>query len=412
MPNPTIWNNFADNTSGIVSPTQAVAMTAYRDVTPSDQMRRLYPNQTPVLSLVKGVNFDQIGTPSLKKGMLDKIEVERMYYEWMVYYPMSMYNTATGGSSSTFTSANITAYQARDTVYNATKELFGIVTAAAAGSVTVQGVGTAGWNAAAGDVIVLCVNTMEEGTSTFTMRTKEPTFAYNSLFPFRYAVTISDIAVAGKYYGGDLWNRYLDDNAMLCAIALENACVLGILPATGNTTATTIGGTAYNLFTGRGLRSWSANTIPVGGALDRTTINNTIYPQLPRQLKADEELYALMGRRTYGQHIEMANKQMLNTEMGEVKVFGSLPKKFYYGGMVVQPLLSDLFDQAFPGEMQLFPSSDLQYVSLKGEDVGPVDNIQLPATWGRTREIRGIAGIRSMSAGLLITKISDIAVTA
>jgi hypothetical protein len=258
----------------------------------------------------------------------------------------------------------------------------------------------------------LCVNTMEEGTSNYTMRTKEPTFAYNSLFPFRYAVTLSDIAVAGKYYGGDLWSRYLDDNAMLCATALENACVLGILPASGNTTSTTIATVAYNLFTGRGLRSWSANSIPIGGAIDRTTLNSTVYPQLPRQYKADESLYGYMGRRAYAQHIEMAGKQMLNTEMGEIKTFGTLPDVFMYGGLKVQPLLSDLMDQAFPGEIILFPSSDIQYVALKGEDIGPVDNIQLPSTWGRTREIRGIAGIRSMSAGLLVTRLTDISISA
>lgn len=360
------------------------------------------------MSLVKEGGVDEMGNPSYGGGLIEKEATETMKFEWFTLLPIDIYFVATAGSSTTATISSTANFAVRDVVVNLTTMEVGVVNTVTSSTVlTITNV-TSAWSCAAGDVIAMACNTHEEGDANATSRTQEPDNNYNYVFPFRFAVSIADTAVNSPHYGEALKTRYKKDNMYLALRNLENNLILGQRPASGDTTSVTIGGTAYNMFSTRGLWQFASNSINAGGALTFDDFQSSVFLGLPKTQSPDKALKMLCGRNIFSIMLRWANQKLIYMENGDVDEMGVRPKRFQCGAYTIEPMLHDLFDYgSLASSALVFDPSDIKYRFKTGMDLQTKDNIQTPATWGTTDEIRGVVGIQVMSGGANLTKITN-----
>jgi hypothetical protein len=88
--------------------------------------------------------------------------------------------------------------------------------------------------------------------------------------------------------------------------------------------------------------------------------------------------------------------------------FGVTPKSYQCGPYEIEPVLHNFFDDiGMATSAMLIDPRDVVYVYKKGLDIRPVENIQLPATLGTTRELRGTVSCKVWSGGANILKITN-----
>jgi hypothetical protein len=398
----------------VVTPTTLATGTIKRTV--HDEIRRFNPNITPFLSLVKEGNVDNMGEQQYSNGLISKEATPTMKFEWFTYTPISLLYEATGGTggaTGTFTVADNTMWRTRDIVTNITQGfVVGIVTEVNADTVTVSvtKVGDDNWAASAGDVICMSCRTMEEGTSDITPLTKELDNNYNTVFPFRYSVSIADTAVGSPHFTEKPLQRYMKDNMTFCLANMENALLFGRRATSGNTTSVTIGGTVFPMFTTRGLLNFAGNTIDGSGMTWDKFVSTTI-EQLPNTLNPETPLIALMGRHSLAKFQGWSNQNFIHLESGKKDEFGIVVKKFLAGPYTIIPRVHNSYDQLAGNPLRnvvtIFPPDDLTYMYKTDMDLETKDNLQNPGTWGTTRAIQGVFGLRSLSAGSSITNITN-----
>lgn len=396
--------------------TPVVTATGTLKRTVADKIRRLNPAVAPFLAIVKGGKVDDMGELSTSDGMISKEKTDTMKFEWFTYTPIDIYSTATaagttctvGQQTGTAIIADTSMYRTRDIVTNLTTlEVAVVNTVTDTNTLTLTAVGT-GWSCAAGDVIAMSCRTVEEGTSDITPLTKEPDNNYNYVFPFRYSVSIADTAVNSPHYCGDLLKRYMTDNLTFTLRNVENAFFLGKRPASGDTTSVTIGGVAYPLFSSRGILDYATSPIDAGGAMTFDRWSTYVFESLPRTQNPKKELVMPCGRKILGKMNNWANQKLIERDSGEKDVFGVRVTKFYCGAFTIRPMMHDLFDQgALQNTAVVFDPDDFTYMYKGGMDIQPKDNLQLPATWGTTRAVQGVVGLRCMSGGANVRLITN-----
>jgi len=396
--------------------TPVVTATGTLKRTVHDEIRRFNRNITPILGLVKAGKVNAMGEMSYSSGLISKEATPTMKFEWYTYTPISLFNTATGGTSGatgTFTVADNTAWRPRDIVTNLTSSfVVGIVTAVNADGVTVSvtKVGDDNWACVSGDVLCMSCRTMEEGTSDITPLTKEPDNNYNFVFPFRYAVSIADTAINSPHFTEQPLVRYMKDNMTHCLANMENAILFGRRAASGDTTSVTIT-TAMNMYTTRGILNFAQNTID-GSNMTWDKWTSLMIEQLPPYLNPEVPIIALMGRKSFGKLQGWANQKLMYLESGSKDEFGVVVKKFLCGPYTIIPTMHASYDQGGTGNpltntLTMFPADDLTYMYKTDMDIDTKDNLQLPATWGTTRAIQGVFGLRSLSGGQVITNVTN-----
>lgn len=356
--------------------------------------------------MVKEGKVNDMGDLSTSNGLISKEKTDTMKFEWFTYTPVDIYSTATDGSSTTAVIADTTMYRTRDIITNLTTLEVAIVnTVTSATTLTVTACGGT-WSCAAGDVIAMSCRTVEEGTSDITPLTKEPDNNYNYVFPFRYAVSIADTAINSPHYGEPLLKRYMTDNLTFTLRNLENNFFLGKRASSGDTTSVTIGGTAYSLFTTRGIMDYATSPIDAGGAMTFDRWSTYVFENLPKTQNPKKLLLMPCGRKILGRMNNWANQKLIERDSGEKDQFGIRISKFFCGAYTIQPMLHDLFDQgALQNTAVIFDPDDLTYMYKGGMDIQPKDNLQLPATWGTTRAVQGVVGLRCMSGGANVRTI-------
>jgi hypothetical protein len=393
--------------------TPAVTATGTLKRTVADQIRRLNPVVTPLMSIVKTSNIDKMGTQTTGEGLINKASTDTMKFEWFTYTPIDLYAVATaagtsavaGAETGTATIADNTAFRTRDIVTNLTTLEVAIVNALSSTTgLVLTAVST--WSCAAGDTIAMSCRSMEEGTSDITPLTKEPDNNYNYVFPFRYPITIADTALNSPHYGGDLLKRYMTDNSTFALRNLENAFFLG-KRAASETTTVTIATVAYSLYTTRGILDYGTSPIDAGGSMSFDKWCTYVFENLPNTQSPDRLLVMPMGRKIYGRMQAWANQKLIQWESGKQNEFGVQTEKFFCGPYTIKPMLHDLFDHgALANCAVIFDPTDLTYRFKTGMDVQPKDNLQHPATWGTTRAIQGVTGLQCWSGGYNVRLIT------
>jgi len=387
--------------------TPVVTATGTLKRTVSDQIRRLNPVVTPFMSIVKSSNVDKMGNMSYGDGLINKASTDTMKFEWFTYTPIDLYSVATAGSGTTAEMADTSAYRTRDIVTNLTTlEVAIVITVTSTTVLTVTPVGT--WSCNAGDTIAMSCRTVEEGTSDITPLTKEPDNNYNFVYPFRYSISIADTAINSPHYGEPLLKRYMTDNSTFALRNLENSFFLGKRAASGDTTSVTIATVAYNMYTTRGILDYATSPIDAGGSMTFDKWSTYVFEGLPNTQNPDRLLVMPMGRKIYGRMQAWANQRLIQYDSGKQDVFGVQTEKFHCGPYTIKPMLHDLFNHgALENTAMIFDPEDFVYRFKTGMDVKPVDNLQLPATWGTTRAIQGVTGLQCWSGGANVRAITN-----
>jgi hypothetical protein len=273
---------------------------------------------------------------------------------------------------------------------------------------------SATWSASVGDVIAMSCRTVEEGTSDITPLTKEPDNNYNYVFPFRYSVSIADTAMNSPHYAEQPLVRYMTDNLTFTLRNVENAMFLGKRAASGDTTTVTIGGTAYAMFTTRGLLDYGTspiltsgtNPIDAGGTLTYDQWSTRVFENLPNTLNPSKTIVMFCGKKIMGRMQAWGSQKLMQIEYGDVDEFGVRPVKFICGAFTVKPVMHNLFDQgALTNQAVIVDPDDLVYRFKTGMDIDTKDNLQLPATWGTTRAVQGVVGLQCISGGANVRTI-------
>jgi hypothetical protein len=401
----------AANTDIITSSIISTTSQHKRDV--SEQIRRLYPNLTKILALVKGSNLDSFGKVSYSgKGMIDKKEARRMDPEWFTYTPIDVMYLATGGSSTSVTIADSSFFETGDKLVNLTTAAVAIVNRIYDGTtiycLAVTG-GTA-WTSNAGDYIAVLSSTYEEGTSRYNTVTNELTRCVTYLHTFREGVSIADtVKKTPQYTNEGMLERYMTDKMVQALRKLEGSFLFDKSATSGTTSTTIYGSGTYSLWSMNGLVSYAATAYPMGGAFNWETFNTLMYPAMPKTLQGDETLYMICGRKIAATMNQWANnKYMIVSDNKELK-FGKSVRTYIMGGQLeVEVLVHELFDQGgFSDSAVFFQSSDLVYRFMTGMDVNIRENAQLPATMGQVNIIEGTVGLQSWSNGANIKWFSN-----
>ena len=393
--------------SKVMVTTPAVSAVGTLKRTVSDKIRRLYPAVTPMLRLVKTAEVDGMGNTSYNEGLISKESSDTMKFEWFTYTPVDLFYTATGGSTTTVTMADTSSFRTRDIITNLTNMQVAIVdTITNATTLTVTAVGT--WDApVSGDVIGMSCRTMEEGTSDITPLTKEPDNNYNYVFPLRYAISIADTAKNSPHYTEQPMERYMKDNMQFVMANVENSLLFGKRAASGDSTSVTIGGTAYSLFTTRGLLNYATNPID-GSGMTFDKWSTFVFENLPKTQSPEKMLVMLCGRHIMGVMQSWANQKLIYMESGEPDEFGVRPKKFMCGAYTILPQMHNSFDQgALANSPVIFDPDDLVYKYKTDMDLTTKTNLQLPATWGETRAVQGVIGLQCWSGGANVRIITN-----
>lgn len=401
----------APSQSMVTTPVVTATGTLKRTV--ADGIRRLNPAVTPFLAIVKSGKVNDMGALSESDGLIGKEKTDTMKFEWFTYTPVDVYATATAAGTScaaraetgTAVIADTSAFRTRDIVTNLTTLEVAVVNAVT-NSTTLTLTGISTWTCAEGDVIAMSSRTMEEGTSDITPLTKEPDNNYNYVYPFRYAISIADTAVNSPHYGEPLLKRYMTDNSTHALRNLENGFFLGKRSTSGDTTTVTIGGTAYSMFTSRGILDYATSPIDAGGSMTFDRWSTYVFENLPKTQNPNKLLVMFAGRKIFGRMNNWANQKLIERDSGEKDVFGTRTTKYFCGAFTIKPMLHDLFDQgALQNTAVIFDPDDFTYMYKGGMDIQPKDNLQLPATWGTTRAIQGVVGLRCLSGGANVRTI-------
>ena len=400
----------ADNTSIVTSSVITSTSQHKRDF--AEKIRRLYPEMTRILALIKGSTLDSFGKPAYSgRGMIDKKGVKRMDPEWATFTPVDMTYAVVSGSGTTCLLADTSMFQTDDIIVNnSTSEVGVVITNNGTTTLAVTAVTGGTWSANLGDYITMLASSFEEGTSRYNNISRELTTNKTYLQIFREGVSIADtVKNTPQYTDEGMMERYMGDKTMQANRKIENSFLFS-KQGTAGTTAVTIGGTAYTVFTMQGIWSYAGTTFPMNGGFNWETFN-ALYPIMPKTIHPDETLYMLCGRKVAGAMNQWAVNSYLNMgeNSGEAK-FGKKTKTYIMGGgLEVEPLVHEAFDNGgYANSAVFFQSSDLQYLFMEGMDLNVRENAQLPATMGTTNIIEGAVGLRSWSAGASIKIITGL----
>lgn len=383
-----------------------------RDI--SEIIRRLNPDITKMLALVKGSNLDAYGKPAYSgKGMIRKKGCKRMDPEWTTITPIAVMYQATGGSSGTAEVADTTYFQTGDQVVNTTTAEVGIVddlTSSTELGITAVSGGT--WSCEAGQYIALLASAYEEGTSRYNTVTNEPTVNKTYLQIFREGLSIADTTRKTESYTREQQVEMYHTEKMLMTLRkLEtNFWFSKKSTASTGTTSVTINSVAYPVYSMQGMLDYAGTAIDMGGTFNWENWNTILYPQMPTTLRAKDTVYAAMGRKLAAVMNQWATDSYLSmgTNSGEMK-FGKKVKTYYMGGnLEVEPLVLDCFDTGgMDDSIMLFQSSDLDYLFYEGLDLQVRENAQDNAAMKKDDIFEGVVGLRSYTNGANIKWVKN-----
>lgn len=391
-------------TNGMVTSTVQTAGSQYkRDF--SEVYRRLYSNQTKILALIKGSTLDAKGKPSFTgNGMISKQSVTRMDPEWAIITPIDILYACTGGSVTTAVIGDTSGFQAGDKIVNNSTWEVAIVSAVTdTTTLTVVAVGT--WSCAAGQYIQMMSSTFEEGTSRYTAITKEPSVIKTYLEITREALSMAETAMRAPEYTTEKAQARNKTEMMLRTLTkIERSFIFSKHSATG-TTSVTINNVKYPLYSMRGILDYAGEGTSLGGAFSWDTWDTVMYPLMPDILSDSETVYAFMSKKLAGVMNRWATQSYLTMGANASGVkFGKKIKTYLMGGhLEVEPIVHQAFNAGgLEDTMVLFPSSDLQYLFMKGLDLQVKENVQLPSTMGKDDIFQGVVGLKSWSNGAAI----------
>jgi hypothetical protein len=384
-----------------------------RDI--SEIIRRLNPDITKMLALVKGSNLDAYGKPAYSgKGMIRKKACKRMDPEWTTITPIAVMYVATGGSSTTIVVADNTYFQVGDQVVNTTTAEVCIVTAVDSGGtdLTVKAVSGGTWSCSADQYVAMLASAYEEGTERYSTVSNEPTVNKTYLQIFREGLSIADTTRKTESYTRENQVEMYHTEKMLMTLRkLEtNYWFSKKSTASTGTTSITVGSTAYPVYSMQGMLDYAGTAIDLGGTFNWENWNTVLYPQMPTTLRAKDTIYAAMGRKLASVMNQWATDSYLamGTNSGEMK-FGKKIKTYYMGGnLEVEPLVLDCFDTGgMDDSIMFFQSSDLDYLFYEGYDLQVRENAQSNSAMKKDDIFEGIVGLRSYTNGANIKWVKN-----
>ena len=398
----------------VVTPATSTTGTLKRTV--SDWIRRLNPAAAPICAMVRSSDVSKkSGDPSYGKGLIDKESSDGMKFEWFTSTPPTMYYVATaagttctvGQHTGTAIIASNANFVVRDIIVNLRTLEVGIVNAlTSTTTLTVTAVG-GGWSCAEGDTIAMACNAQEEGSSTYTSRTEEPTNNYNFCSIYRYAVEVADTAAGSPHYGEDLWQRYKKDRLFFAMRNMDNYLLLG-QKAASETTTVSISSTDYSMYTTRGMLNYAAVSHDLTGTVDWYRLQTEVANIVPDTMHPDEEVVMLCGKKKYNWIQAQASKNFQWQDSGEKDIYGVRIKRFMMGAYNVKIVLHDLFNQgAMANRVLLFNTADFKLRFKKGVDLQIKENIQGNAAMSKADEIRGTIGLQCYSGGANVVTLEN-----
>jgi hypothetical protein len=404
----------AENTTIVTSSVISATTQHKRDY--AEKFRRLYPELTKMLALVKGSTLDSWGKPAYNgQGMIGKKAVKRLDPEWATFTPVDMLYLCTSGSSTTavLSSGDNTMFQTGDTIVNTDTGEVGIISSISASgttTLTVSAVTGSTWSCAGNNYIAMLSSTFEEGTSRYANISRELTTNKTYLQIFREGISIADtVKNTPQYTDEGMMERYMGDKTMQTMRKLEGSFWHSV-QGTSGTTSVTIAGTAYTLYTMKGLLSYAGTAYDMQNGFNWETFNTVLYPIMPKTIKPNETLYMACGRKTAATMNQWANNSYLTMGSNSGDKFGKKIKTFIMGGALdIELLVLDNFDTGgYSNSAVFFQSSDLEYLFMEGLDLKVRENAQLPATMGTTNIIEGVVGLRSWSNGASVKWINNL----
>lgn len=394
--------------------TSATTVTQKRSM--ADWIRRMNVAVAPTCALIRTSDVSKkTGDPNYGKGLIDKESTDQMKFEWLTSLPPTISYAATSAGTScavgeetgTAVISSTANFAVRDAICNLTTGEWAVVNALTSSTVlTVTAVGS-GWTCAADDVILMCSNVQEEGSSTYVSRTSEPTNNSNYVGIYRYAVEVAETTESSPQYGENLRERYTKDRLYFTMMNLENY-LWNSKQAASTTTDVTIGGTALAMYTTKGIRSFAQGNIDLSGTVDWYRLQTEAANQIPDTVHPDEELVLFVGTTKYNWIQAQASKNFQWQDSGEKDIYGVRIKRVQLGSYNVRIQKHDLFNKgALVNEAYLVPPSDLSLVYKKNHDLRIVPNIQSNSSMSKADEIQGTMGLKSWSGGANITRIRN-----
>lgn len=159
------------------------------------------------------------------------------------------------------------------------------------------------------------------------------------------------------------------------------------------------------MYSTRGLLNYAATTVDMSGTVDFDRLNLEVANQLPNTLNPDSEIQFLAGTKINNWIQNMASKNFMWDSSGKKDIYGVEISRFYMGKYKVRMHYHEAFDHgAMQNQFVMFDSGDLELKYYEGLDMQIKENIQLPATMGRTDELRGTVGLLCKSGGANVVR--------
>jgi hypothetical protein len=388
----------------------------------SDKIKSLDPMICPVLAMTSSLAKNYEGKFVDKNVRIQKETVKSGYrFEWQVFTPIATKYTATGGSASTLLLASTAGFRARDTVFNKTQDVIGIVTAVT-DSTTLAITSIYGtWAASADDDIFLMASAHEWDSNTSDSLSKEPDNYYNILQTFREGLTVSALTMSDPQVAGpSIMERYREQKMKHALRTIEHTLLFGERAASGDTTSVTIS-TAKNISTTRGMWRWApSTTISLGGAVTPETLNNVLYTQLPNTLDPSKEHDMLVGRNFIAQVNKMQQDGYLETEpasSSDGDTFGRNVTRLMLGDFRIRLHRHYSFDEgSMRGNALLFDPEDVVYMVKDASsdsgfttwDIHERNDIDTKKNFAKSDEIVGCLGLKVWSGGANVVRVTGI----
>jgi len=395
----------------------APSATGIEERTVSDTVRHLFPN-FPTMSLI------QSGLPGkdLKRtrGLIRKTPVNGTKYECFNYTPMAVeFTVSTYTSGTSLIVFDATGLSLKMCLVDTTNHTVCRIGAININTLTVTSVGSTTFSSAVGrKLLVLAPAYAENSSSPYILINSEENL-YNILEINRFPAAISASNAGNPFYGKNYWQRVRQQVLMEGFRKVENSAIFS--ERASGTGLTTTDGTLSDAFrTTRGIWHWAVGggaSYDAGGNMTHekfvknlplamnTTVGSMskLVMYCSRNVKADMQLWVL--------------DKLMITKEGTLKKFGVDADIFMAGGMEIEVIVHDAFNQGdnlysaiiFDTERveYNYKAKRLERGKMVSGDFHPLLGIQANDVDGVEDDIIGEWGIGVDDGGSTMTIISN-----
>ncbi|CAK0768766.1 conserved hypothetical protein [Gammaproteobacteria bacterium] len=378
-----------------------------------DKVRDMFPESAKLMALV-AVGSVNAGRWAEQAGRISKKSVDQMRFECYSYTPLAVELSVTVAvGAAQYTVADATNIVAPYCVFNPRNGTTARVDSISTSDLLTTSFGTTTFSAVAGDTLIVMAPCYGEASQDPIALYKNEDNLYNTTGIHRFPVKISGSARATVSYFGDYFKRMKEVDFKNGKRKTERTLLFSNR-ASGSAN-TTSGGSVYSTAFGttRGLWNWAAGALPFGGVFTPEKFRDipSYYADNTANIVGDQSpMIMFCGNKTSGVMQNWVNLiSRTDKPGGEVDVFGLKCKQFMTSTFSVNVMVHDAFNATgLKNKALLFNPEELFYAFLKGRDLKPNNNIQVPSLDGYMDEIMGEIGLGVRCGGQSVLQLTDL----